>query len=113
MNLKEFLEQNKILKESALAVLMWPDKKNQAKVFSNKITEKATGKNGSKQRITENDEARAKIVLSEVADRIKSYTGVQDKQAIIEAPIAHLVKKEVPNRFNLAAEMERLRKESK
>lgn len=74
MNLKEFLEENKIIKESALASLMWPDKKHQAKVFSNKINEVATGKNGSKQRITEKDEERAKSVLLAVADRIKTYT---------------------------------------
>jgi DNA-directed RNA polymerase subunit E'/Rpb7 len=75
MKLKEFLIENKIIKESALAVLMWPDKNNQAKVFSNKINEKATGKTGSKQRITENDEVRAKVVLLEVSERIKAYAG--------------------------------------
>lgn len=97
MNLKEFLEQNKIIKESWLAMLMWPDKNNQAKVFSNKITEKATGKGGSKQRITENDEARAKVVLLEVAERIKAYAGEskaepeavikQEKQSVKEPTV--------------------------
>lgn len=113
MNLKEFLEQNKIIKESALAVLMWPDKNNQAKVFSNKITEKATGKNGSKQRITEGDEARAKVVLSEVADRIKAYTGDQAIAPVVRVEKKPVLKKEEPKRLNLAAEMDRLRKEGK
>jgi len=71
MNLKEFLEENKVIKESALAVLMWPDKNNQAKVFSNKINEKVAG--SGKQRITEEDELRARAVLLELAARITKY----------------------------------------
>lgn len=72
MNLKQFLEENKIIKESALALLMWPDKKHAAKVFSNKINEKIAG--SGKQRITEDDETRAKKVLLEVAEKIKKYS---------------------------------------
>jgi hypothetical protein len=73
MNLKEFLEQNKVIKESALAVLMWPEKNNQAKVFSNKINEKVAG--SGKQRITDQDEIDAKKALRGLAQRIKNYTG--------------------------------------
>jgi len=71
MNLKEFLEENKVIKESALANLMWPDKKHAAKVFSNKINEKIAG--SGKQRLIEADEARAKEVLIELSDRIKRF----------------------------------------
>ena len=71
MNLKEFLDENNVIKESALAVLMWPDKNHAAKVFSNKINEKIAG--SGRQRITEDDETRAKIVLLELAERIKKY----------------------------------------
>lgn len=95
MNLKEFLEQNKVIKESALAVLMWPDKNNQAKVFSNKINEKTAG--SGKQRITEDDEARAKVVLLEVADKIKAFAGnVEPPAAPIEKPTKEPAKKETP-----------------
>jgi len=71
MNLKEFLDQNNVIKESALANLMWPDKKHAAKVFSNKINEKIAG--SGKQRITEDDEERAKVVLLEVVEKINDY----------------------------------------
>ncbi|WP_183560638.1 hypothetical protein [Mucilaginibacter sp. SP1R1] len=73
MNLKEFLDENKVIKESALSELMWPDKKYTAKVFSNKINEKVAG--SGKQRITEDDEAKAKAALLVVAERIKKYAG--------------------------------------
>jgi hypothetical protein len=73
MNLKEFLDENKVIKESALAELMWPEKKNQAKVFSNKINEKVAG--SGKQRITEEDELRAKAALLKLAGRINKYVG--------------------------------------
>lgn len=73
MNLKEFLEKNKVIKESALAVLMWPEKNNQAKVFSNKINEKVAG--SGKQRITDQDEHDAKKALRGLAERINNYAG--------------------------------------
>lgn len=79
MNLKEFLEENKIIKESSLAALMWPDKNHAAKVFSNKINEQKAG--SGKQRITEDDELRAKLVLLEFAERIKLYAGKQQDSA--------------------------------
>lgn len=121
MNLKEFLDQNKVIMQSALAVLMWPDKNNQAKVFSNKINEKPTGKYQSKQRITEDDEARAKVVLLEVAEKIKAYASgnvpiVQSEKPITppvkeETQIKKSVEKQPPVKRNLAAELEQVRNE--
>lgn len=112
MNLKEFLDGNKVIKESALAVLMWPDKKNQPKVFSNKINEKIAG--SGKQRITEDDEARAKVVLLQVAERIKAYAGdlvpepdtivKQDKPAVKEPIIKKIVESE-PTKAELLKQM--------
>lgn len=88
MNLKEFLSATKIIKESTLAALMWPDKKHSAKVFSNKINEIKAG--SGKQRITEDDEARAKAVLNDIAKQIKAYTGEQP------AEIEPIVKQDKP-----------------
>lgn len=86
MNLKEFLSATKIIKESTLAALMWPDKKHSAKVFSNKINEIKAG--SGKQRITEDDETRAKVVLNDIANQIKAYTGdIQAKPESTPAPV--------------------------
>lgn len=110
MSLKKFLEDNKIIKESALAALMWPDKKHSAKVFSNKINEVKAG--SGKQRITEDDESRAKSVLLELSDRIKAFAG--QKIEATKKDVKPVVKlKEQPKRLNLAEELERLRKEGK
>lgn len=122
MKLKEFLEANKVIKESALAVLMWPDKNNQAKVFSNKINEKVTGLGNSVQRITENDEARAKVVLLELTERIKAYAGEptaepeatmkQEKQNVKEPTInkSTMIKDKEPTIWE---KMDKLREQDK
>lgn len=115
MSLKKFLDDNKIIKESTLAALMWPDKKHSAKVFSNKINEIKAG--SGKQRITEADEERAKVVLKEVAKKIDEYTGAPNKRvadqkiSLSQPQKITPIKNGQPKRFSLAEEMERLRNE--
>lgn len=133
MNLKEFLEQNKIIKESHLATLMWPDKKHAAAVFSNKMKEVPNIKTQSKQRIIQADEDRAKVVLLKLSERIIEYASDVEiieptapkqaapikekepapiKKTVVKKVKEPTVKKEVPKR-NLFKELEDLRNQEK
>lgn len=69
MNLKDFLEKNKIINMSQLANEMWPDNKNARIKLFNKIHEKKAG--SGIQRITDEDLKEAKKVLDKLANDIK------------------------------------------
>lgn len=72
MDLKTFLDENPIITKAELARLMWPDSKNARIKLGNKLA--GTQNKSGVQRVTEDDEARAKEVLKEVAGKILSYT---------------------------------------
>lgn len=72
MDLKTFLDENPIITKAELARLIWPDNKNARIKLGNKLA--GTQNKSGVQRVTEDDEARAKEVLREVAGKILSYT---------------------------------------
>ncbi|HAE68384.1 MAG TPA: hypothetical protein DCG77_14525 [Sphingobacterium sp.] len=72
MDLKTFLDENPIITKAELARLMWPDSKNARIKLGNKLA--GTQNKSGVQRVTEDDEAKAKEVLKEVAVKILSYT---------------------------------------
>lgn len=59
---------NPLLIHSKLAKRMWPDKAKPEVLFNHKLW------NRKGQRFTESDEAKAKEVLGELADRLKEYS---------------------------------------
>lgn len=71
MTLKEFLEQNPIIKNAQLARLMYPNNKYSNTKLANKLAENISG--SGKQRITEADEEIAKKELEKLVHRIVSY----------------------------------------
>ncbi|WP_343321399.1 hypothetical protein [Sphingobacterium multivorum] len=72
MDLKTFLDENPIITKAELARLMWPDSKNARIKLGNKLA--GTQNKSGVQRVTEDDEARAKEVLKEVISKISDYT---------------------------------------
>jgi hypothetical protein len=71
MDLKQFLEDNPIITKAELARLMWPDSKNARIKLGNKLA--GTQNKSGVQRVTEDDESRAKEVLKEVTSKIEAF----------------------------------------
>lgn len=64
MELKQFLDDNPIIKKAELARLMWPDKRNTNTKLANKLAETAG------QRVTEEDKALALKALKQLVSKI-------------------------------------------
>lgn len=64
MTLKEYLDKNPIINKAELARLMWPDVKSASSRLNNKLKEVMSG--NSIQRITEKDQASAKVILQQL-----------------------------------------------
>jgi phage antirepressor YoqD-like protein len=63
MQLKDFLEKNKIINAAELSRLMYPEKKVPKQYFNNKLKGISTAPGRAPQQITPDDIAKAKNVL--------------------------------------------------